>query len=183
MWINYLQSGIIIKYITNLIIPLMVLIIIIYGVRKKIDVYDVFIDGSKESLGMIKDLFPTFLAMILGVNILINSGFLSFILSFIKPLFSHFQIPLEILPMAAIRPISGSASLAILNSIYQNYGPDSFVGILSSVMQGSTDTTLYVITLYFGSIGIKKIRYALWAGLCADLIGILASIIIVNILF
>ena len=85
--------------------------------------------------------------------------------------------------MAAIRPISGSASLAILNSIYQNYGPDSFVGILSSVMQGSTDTTLYVITLYFGSIGIKKIRYALWAGLCADLIGILASIIIVNILF
>ena len=146
MWINYLQSGIIIKYITNLIIPLMVLIIIIYGVRKKIDVYDVFIDGSKESLGMIKDLFPTFLAMILGVNILINSGFLSFILSFIKPLFSHFQISLEILPMAVIRPISGSASLAILNSIYQNYGPDSFVGILSSVMQGSTDTTLYVPT-------------------------------------
>ena len=84
MWINYLQSGIIIKYITNLIIPLMVLIIIIYGVRKKIDVYNVFIDGSKESLGMIKDLFPTFLAMILGVNILINSGFLSFVLDIIK---------------------------------------------------------------------------------------------------
>ncbi len=183
MWINYLQIGIIIKYITNLIIPLMVLIIIIYGVRKKVDVYNVFIDGSKESLGMIKDLFPTFLAMILGVNILINSGFLSFVLDIIKPVFMYFRIPIEILPMAAIRPISGSASLAILNTIYQNHGPDSFVGILSSVMQGSTDTTLYVITLYFGSIGIKKIKYAFWAGLCADLIGIIASIIIVNILF
>lgn len=128
-------------------------------------------------------LFPTFLAMILGVNILINSGFLSFILGFLEPILKIFSIPLDILPLAAVRPISGSASLAILNSIYEHSGPDSFIGTLASVMQGSTDTTLYVITLYFGSIGIKKIKYALWAGLCADLIGIVASIIITNILF
>lgn len=183
MWINYLQSGIIIKYISNLIIPLIVLFIIIYGIRKKVPVYDTFLEGSKDSVGMIMSLFPTFLAMILGVNILINSGFLSFILGLFKPIFSMLNIPLEILPLAAIRPISGSASLAILNNIYDNHGPDSFVGLLASVMQGSTDTTLYVITLYFGSVGIKKIRYALWAGLCADLIGIIASIIITNILF
>ena len=183
MWINYLQSGIIINYISNLIIPFIVLFIIIYGLRKRVPVYDTFLEGSKESVNMIMSLFPTFLAMILGVNILIDSGFLSFLLGILKPIFHTLNIPLEILPLATIRPISGSATLAILNSIYDNHGPDSFVGILASVMQGSTDTTLYVITLYFGSIGIKKIRYALWAGLCADIIGLTASIIITNILF
>ena len=183
MWINYLQSGIIINYISNSIIPFIVLFIIIYGLRKRVPVYDTFLEGSKESVNMIMSLFPTFLAMILGVNILIDSGFLSFLLGILKPIFHTLNIPLEILPLAAIRPISGSATLAILNSIYDNHGPDSFVGILASVMQGSTDTTLYVITLYFGSIGIKKIRYALWAGLCADIIGLTASIIITNILF
>lgn len=172
-----------INYITNFIIPFIVLIIIMYGFIHKVDVYDTFLDGAKESVSMIMSLFPTFLAMIMGVNILINSGFLSFVLSILTPLLNILNIPSQILPLAIIRPISGSASLAILNNIYASYGPDSFVGLLSSVMQGSTDTTLYVITLYFGSIGIKKIRYALWAGLCADLIGIIASIAITNLLF
>ena len=85
--------------------------------------------------------------------------------------------------MAVMRPISGTASLAMLNQIFENYGPDSFLGRLASIIQGSTDTTFYVITLYFGVIGIKKIRYALWAGLFADLAGILASLFLVGILF
>jgi spore maturation protein B len=121
--------------------------------------------------------------MILAVNLFINSGFLDFVLSLLKPLFDLIKVPVEILPIAIVRPISGSASLAYLNNIFQAHGPDSFIGLLSSVMQGCTDTTFYVITLYFGSIGIKKIRYSLFAGLCADLIGITASIIIVNLLF
>ena len=93
------------------------------------------------------------------------------------------KIPYEILPMALIRPISGSSSLAFLNSIFDSFGPDSFLGRLGSVIQGSTDTTFYIITLYFGCIGIKKIRYSLWAGLFADLIGVISSILIVNFLF
>jgi spore maturation protein B len=132
---------------------------------------------------MITSLFPTFIAMILAINLFINSGFLDFILSLLKPLFDLIKVPVEILPIAIVRPISGSASLAYLNNIFQAHGPDSFIGLLSSVMQGCTDTTFYIITLYFGSIGIKKIRYSLFAGLCADLIGITASIIIVNLLF
>ena len=132
---------------------------------------------------MITSLFPTFIAMILAINLFINSGFLDFVLSFFKPLFDIIKIPVQILPIAIVRPISGSASLAYLNNIFTTHGPDSFIGLLSSVMQGCTDTTFYVITLYFGSIGIKKIRYSLFAGLCADLIGITASIIIVNLLF
>ena len=154
-----------------------------YGFIKKIDIYDTFIEGVKESFGMIINLFPTFIAMILGINLFINSGFLEFLLSLFKPLFTYINIPTEILPIAIIRPLSGSASLAYLNSIFNTYGPDSFMGLLSSVMQGSTDTTFYIITLYFGSIGIKKIKYSLTACLCADLIGITASILIVNLFF
>lgn len=169
--------------ISNLIIPLMVLGTIIYGVLKKVDVYDVFIEGSKESFDMIISLFPNLLAMILGVNIFLKSNLLSSLVHFIKPALDFLKIPYQILPMALIRPISGSSSLAILNSIFAEVGPDSFLGRLGSVIQGSTDTTFYIITLYFGCVGIKKIRYALWAGLFADLIGIISSVLIVRFLF
>lgn len=168
---------------SNIIIPLIVLIIIIYGVKQKREVYDDFIEGTKESFSMIKNLFPTFLGMFLGINLLINSGFLSFIFKFLEPILNIIKVPIEILPLAVIRPISGSAALAILNNIFTKYGPDSFIGIMSSIMQGSTDTTFYIITLYFGSVGIKKIRYSLWVGLFADLVGIITSIVLANILF
>lgn len=132
---------------------------------------------------MITSLFPTYIAMILAVNLFINSNVLDYIFSFLKPLFESINVPIDILPLAIIRPISGSASLAYLNNIFKIYGPDSFIGLLSSVIQGCTDTTMYVLTLYFGSIGVKKIRYSLFAGLCADLIGIIISIIVVKIFF
>lgn len=125
---------------------------------------------------MILNLFPTFIAMILAVNLFTNGGVLDFILNPIK----SFKVG-EVIPLALIRPISGSASLAYLNSIFAKFGPDSFIGLLGSVLQGCTDTTFYVISLYFGSIGIKKIKYSMFAALFADLIGIIASIIVVNI--
>lgn len=158
----------------------MVLFIILYGFFKKVDVYDTFIEGIKESFSMIINLFPTFIAMILAVNLFTNSGVLDFLLSLIKPVLNIFNIPGEIFPLALVRPISGSASLAYLNTIFSKFGPDSFIGLLGSVMQGCTDTTFYVISLYFGSIGIKKIRYSMFAALFADLVGIVASIIVVN---
>lgn len=159
----------------------MVLFIIIYGVLKKVDVYDTFIDGVKESFSMIFNLFPTLVAMILAINLFINSGFLDFLLSIINPILNIFKIPGEIFPLAIVRPISGSASLAYLNSIFDKFGPDSFIGLLGSVMQGCTDTTFYIISLYFGSIGIKKIRHSMFAALFADLVGIIASITVVNL--
>ena len=160
----------------------MVLVIILYSINK-INVYNAFLEGAKESIDMIISLFPTILAMILGINIIVNSGLLSILFSLFTPLLNLFKFPSELLPLAVIRPISGSAALAILNSIFEVHGPDSFIGILGSVMQGSTDTTFYVLTLYFGSIGVKKIKYAMWAGLFADLIGIISSFIIVKFLF
>lgn len=128
-------------------------------------------------------MFPCLLAMILGVNILINSDVLELSFQFLKPLLEIIRMPLEVFPMVIARPISGSSSLAILNTILKECGPDGYIGTLASVIQGSTDTTFYILTLYFGSIGIHKIKYALWAGLAADLISVITSIIVVNLLF
>lgn len=169
--------------ISNMIIPFMVLGILIYGIYKKVDIYDEFIKGATESFGMILKIFPAVLAMILGINIFLKSDILDLVLFIFKPIFKIINIPTDIIPMMLMRPISGTSTLAILNNLFASYGPDSFIGRLASIIQGSTDTTFYVITLYFGSVGIKKIRYSLWAGLFADLIGIVASVIIVNIFF
>lgn len=172
-----------ISTISSMLIPLLVLGIIVYGVYKKVNVYDEFITGTKESFGMITSMFPTFLGMIFGVNLFLNSGIVDAIFSLLTPVINFLKIPLEVVPMAILRPISGSSTLAILNHIFEQSGPDSLVGILASIIQGSTDTTLYIITLYFGCIGIKKIKYALWAGLFADLMGLIASITLVHLLF
>ncbi len=168
---------------SNLFIPIIVIFVIVYGYFKKINIYDVFVSGASEGFIMVRDMFPSLLAMILAVNIFKSSGIIDFLFSFLKPIFLFLKIPFEVLPIAVMRPLSGSFGLALLNNIYGIYGPDSFVGILSSVIQGSSDTTVYIITLYFGTIGIKKIRYALWVGLLADLFMVVVSLIIVPLLF
>ena len=172
-----------IEYISNLIIPLLVLFVVLYGIFKKINVYDDFIDGAKEAFPLFLSMFPCLLAMIFGINLFVNSGFLLKFLSIFESFFNYLKIPLDIIPLAIMRPISGTSSLALLNDLFIKYGPDSFVGRLGSVIQGSTETTFYVLTLYFGSVGIKKIRYALWAGLFSDLIGIIGAIVLVKWLF
>lgn len=169
--------------ISNLLIPLLVLGIILHGILKKVNVYDEFLNGASESFGMIVKIFPCLLSMILGINIFLKSGVLNVVFEFLEPLFSYVKVPIQVLPMMIMRPISGNSTLAILNNLFIDFGPDSLIGRIASVIQGSTETTFYVITLYFGSIGIKKIKYALWAGLFADLVGIIASIIVVNIFF
>lgn len=169
--------------ISSLIIPLLVLFIIVYGLLKKVAIYDTFMEGAKESFEMFASIFPCLLGMMLSINVFLNSGILDLFYKLMTPLFSLIKIPIETLPMMIMRPISGTSTLAILNNLFTNYGPDSLIGRLGSIIQGSTDTTFYVLTLYFGSIGIKKIRHALWVGLFADLMGIIASVILVNMLF
>lgn len=159
--------------ISNYVIPLVVLCVLIYAMHKKVNMYDAFIDGSKESFDMILKLFPCLLAMILSVNIFLKSGIVD-IFRFIS------FIPNDLMPMIIMRPISGTSSLAVLTNIYSSFGPDSAIGLMASFIQGTTDTTFYVITLYFGCIGIKKIKYALWAGLFADLVSIVISILFVQ---
>jgi len=169
--------------ISIIILPLIVLIIIINGYKKKINIYDSFLKGVTEGLKTSFNIFPNFLAMIFAVNILISSGFIEFVFSFLKEFLMRYSLTSDILSMAFFRSISGNASLAIMNNIFTNFTPDSTMGRLASVIQGSTDTTFYVISLYFGSIGIKKIRYTLKVGLFADLVGIIMSFILVYLFF
>ena len=166
--------------IGNYLIPLVVLIIIVVAFIKKVNVYDEFTNGAKEGLEMGISIFPYLIGMIFGINILLKSGILDNIFIFFKPIFDLIKIPVEVLPMAIIRPISGNASFAIMIDIIKTYGVDSYLGRIASVMQGATDTTIYVISLYFGSIGIKNIRYALKAGLFADLVTLIMSVLLVS---
>ncbi len=168
--------------ISSIMIPFMVLGIVFYGVIKKVDVYDSFIEGCKESFEMAFKIFPNLVAMFLGINMLINSNILDIIKNILSPLLTLVEVPFEIVPMALLRPISGTSSLAILNNIMKTLGVDSLASTIGSVIQGSTDTTFYVLTLYFGSVGIKKIRYSLYAGLFADLMGIISAIVIVKLI-
>ncbi len=169
--------------ISKIILPLFVILIIFYGVKKKINVYDTFLEGAKEGLVTTFNIFPAIIAMIFAINIFLDSNVLNFIISIINKYIGNINIPGEIIPMALLRPISGTASLAIMNDLFKSFGPDSFIGYLASILQGCTDTTIYVIALYFGSIKVTKIKHALWVGLFADLVGIIMAIILTNLFF
>ena len=168
---------------SKIVIPFFILLIIIYGFKKNINIYDSFLEGAKEGLNIAFSIFPSIIAMVFAINIFLDSNFIISLLNLIKPLFNFFNIPIEIMPMAFLRPISGTATLAILSDIFLKYGPDSYLGRLASVLQGCTDTTIYVLALYFGSIGIKNGRYALLVGLFSDLVGIIMAFILTSIFF
>lgn len=169
--------------IGNLLIPVVVFVIIVVALIKKVNVYDEFVSGAKEGLSMGLSIFPYLIGMIFGINILLKSEILNHVFLFLKPFFEMIKIPVEVLPMAMIRPISGNASFAVMIDLIETYGVDSYLGRIAAVMQGATDTTIYVISLYFGSIGIKNIRYALKAGLFADLITLIMSVVLIRIFF
>lgn len=168
---------------SNYIVPIFTLGVILYAWKKKINIYDSFLKGAKEGLITTFKIAPAVIAMVFATNIFLNSHFLEFIFSYFNPFLEGFGIPISILPMAMVRPISGTASLAIMGNIFELYGPDSFVGRLASNLQGCTDTTIYVLALYFGSIKVTKTRHALKAGLFADFVGIMAAFFITFLFF
>ena len=164
-------------------VPVIVVIIIVYGMYKKVDIFDVFLVGVKEGMKCSINLFPTIFAMVIAINIFTGSGIITSITNLLSDFFSSIGFPVEVLPLAIMRPISGSSSLVILSDILGTYGPDSFIGRVASVMQGTTDTTIYIISMYFASVGVKKIRYSLVVGLLADFISIILSIVMVRLFF
>lgn len=167
----------------NFLLPAVVLIVIGVSLYKNISLYDVFVEGAKEGIKLGFQVFPCLLGMIFGINLLLKSNLISDILNLLSPILSVLRLPKEILPLAIIRPISGNASFALMVDIFKTYGVDSYLGRIAAVMQGATDTTIYVISLYFGSIEIKNIRYALKAGLFADFITLVVSILLITLFF
>ncbi|MBO1003085.1 spore maturation protein [Pseudogracilibacillus auburnensis] len=165
------------------IIPCFILLVLLIASIKKLPTYELFVEGGKEGIHMAFRLLPFLLGMIVSIAILRSSGALEAFIHLITPLLVWVGIPPEIIPLALVRPISGTAALGMTAELTNTYGPDSFIGRLAATMQGSTDTTLYILTIYFGAVGIQKMRYALKVGLLADLVGIIASIIIVKLVF
>lgn len=165
-------------YISRIIIPLITLIVIIYALIKKVNIYEEFLEGVKEGLNISLEIFPSMFAMIISVSVLVKSNIINDIIDLININF----IPKEILPIAILRPISSSSSIMILNDLLSTYGPDSIIGKIASIITGSTDTTIYIIGMYYSSIKVKKIKHSLLVGLLADLACIIISIIIVYLL-
>ena len=169
------------KLIANLIIPFITIFVLAYGLIKKVDVYDSFIKGVKEGLSTSLSIFPTIMAMIISINLLINSNIILKITNLLSPILLKIGFPSEVLTLALLRPISSSSSLIVMDNLLKVHGVDSYIGRLSSIIQGSTDTTIYILGMYFSSVGIKKIRYSLLVGLLADLSCVIIATIVVNI--
>ena len=172
----------IIDYISSSAMPIMILLIIVYGFIEKNKVFDTFIDGAKEGLATVLKIFPTLIGLFVAIGALRSSGILDLIISFLKPVIELIKIPSEIMPLAMLRPISGSASIAVATDIMKSYGADSKIGLIASTIMGSTETTLYTIAIYTSCVDVKNIRFVLWTALCADIMGIIASVFIWNIL-
>ena len=166
-----------INYISNAAVPLTILIIILYGVIEKQATFDIFLEGAKEGILIVVNIFPTLLGLFLSINVLRASGIIETFTNIAMPLLNLLKIPAEILPLALLRPISGSASMAVATDIMKNFGVDSLIGLISSTIMGSTETTLYTIAIYTSAIRIKKARFVLIAALLADFVGMLTSVI------
>lgn len=171
-----------VNFFSSSIMPLIMILIIVYGIIEKKNVFDIFLDGAKEGLEIIVRIFPTLIGLFVAIGLLRSSGIIDLIISVINPILTLLKIPSEIIPLAMLRPISGSASIAIATDIMKNYGVDSNIGLIASTIMGSTETTLYTIAIYTGCVGIKNTRFVLWVALCADIVGIVSSVIIWNIL-
>lgn len=172
----------IINYFSSAAIPIFILIIVFYGLKEKVKVFDVFLDGSKEGIEIVFKLFPTLLGIFLAIGALRSSGFIDLVVNLITPFTNLLEVPSEIAPLAILRPISGSASMAVATDIMQNYGVDTLSGLITSTIMGSTETTFYTIAIYTSCVGIKKTRGILAAALAADVAGIVASTVICRIL-
>ena len=166
------------NYLSSTAVPLTILLIIVYGFIEKNKVFDSFLEGAKEGMGIVVNLFPTLIGIFLAVGALRSSGLLDLFIRFLTPCLNFFHIPAQIMPLDLLRPISGSASIAVATDIMTSYGVDSKIGYISSTIMGSTETTFYTIAIYTSVVGIKKIRFVLAASLIADFVGILTSILI-----
>ena len=166
-----------INFISNLAMPIIILIIVSYGMIEKNKIFDDFLDGAKEGLEIVLSIFPTLVGLFMAIGALRSSGILEIIINFLMPILNVIHFPTEIMPLAMLRPISGSSSIAIATDIMKNYGVDSTLGMIASTIMGSTETTLYTIAIYTSCVKIKKTRFVLYAALIADFVGIMVSVI------
>jgi spore maturation protein B len=179
--LEFLRTAI--NLISIIAIPAMILIILGWGFFKKVKVYEVFVEGAKEGFDTAVRIIPYLVAMLFAIGVFRASGAMDVLTSILSPVTNLIGMPPEALPMAFLRPLSGSGSLGLMTEIMKAHGPDSFTGVLVSTMYGSSETTFYVLAVYFGAVQIKNARHAVPAGLIADLFGMLGALFVCRILF
>lgn len=172
----------VINFFSNLAMPMVIFFIVLYGVTEKVKVFDNFLEGAKEGIKTTFSILPTLIGLFLAIGVLRSSGVLDFIIKLSSPILEIFNFPSELMPLAILRPISGSASIAVATDIMKQAGVDSLIGNIASTIMGSTETTLYTIAIYTSCIKIKKTRFILLVALTADITGIIVSNLIWNFL-
>jgi spore maturation protein B len=176
-----------IRHMLNMIsiwaIPLALVCIPLYGAIKKVKVYESFVEGAKGGFQMAIRIIPYLVAILVAVGMLRGAGAIDMLARCLDPALRLAKFPVEILPLAIMRPLSGSGSLGIVTELIKAHGPDSFIGRLAASAYGSTETTFYVLAVYFGAVGIKKARHAVIAGLVADVVSLIAAIVVCRIVF
>lgn len=165
------------------VMPAFACIIVVFGLIKRVPVFDIFLKGAKEGMQILYSIAPTIIGLVFAVDLLRSSGAIDVICNFIEPVADYLGFPKEIVPMVLLRPVSGSGSTALLTSLYEQCGPDSFAGRVASVLAGSSETTFYAIAMYFGCIKVKKIRHTLFAAIIADITAAVMSVLTVRLYF
>ena len=168
---------------SDYIVPTAILIIIVIALVKKTDIFDAFVKGAKDGFSTCVDILPSLVCIMTCIGMFKSVGGFDIISDVIRPITELFGFPEECIPLIFVRPMSGSGALSVYNSIITDYGADSFIGRVASVMMGSTETTFYTIAVYFGAVQIKKSRYAIPAALTGDMIGWIVSVIAVRLIF
>lgn len=164
-------------------IPVILLVVPLVAMLRGVKVYETFVEGAEAGFATAIKTIPYLVAMLVAISIFRASGAMEVLVAALSPVLNYIGLPAEVLPHAVMRPLSGGAALGIASDIIKTHGPDSFLGRLVSTMQGSCDTTFYILTLYFGSVGIRKYRYSVVLGLVADLTTLVASVFIVRMIF
>lgn len=173
----------IMNHISVLILPFMLISILTVAMVKKIPVYEAFTDGAKDGFRVAINIIPYLVAILVCISMLRASGAIEVCGHLLSGVLGKFSIPVDVLPLMIVRSLSGSAALGIFSDIANNFGPDSYATKLSAIIVGSSETTFYVLAVYFGSVGISKVRYALLVGVLADIIGIVAAIAVARLFF
>lgn len=171
------------KVLSSAAIPLIIFSIVVIAAIRKVKVYEEFVEGAKEGFTTAVRIIPYLVAMLVAIGMFRASGAMDILTKAISPVTDALGFPSELMPLAIIRNLSGSGSLGLMTDIMKTHGPDSFLGRLSGAMMGSHETTFYVLAVYFGSVGVKRVRHAALAGIFSDVVALIMSVILVKWLF
>jgi spore maturation protein B len=172
-----------IQTVSDWAIPILAGGIVVFALSRRVKLYEAFVEGAKEGFNVGVRIIPYLVAIMCAIAFFRASGAMDLLTAILSPITNLLGMPAEALPMALVRPLSGSGALGVMSDIMATHGPDSFIGRLVSTMMGSTETTFYVLAVYFGSVGVSKVRHALWAGLIADIAGLLSAVWICRLVF